>query len=378
MKKKLLWGAAVLLCALLYLFDNQPGTLLLLLAAVLLPGLSFLPALFGRKALEFTPELPSVLQKGETGSGTLTVKNKGFLPLQGRGLLCFHNLRTGEISEEPFSFFLLPRGKKTLKFRLTSPYCGQVKISVKNPRLEDLFGIFSLSAQGGAEGELTVLPVLFEPEIRAGASDSASPDSDQYSTAKPGFDPGETFALREYIPGDNLKAIHWKLSSKLDKLMVREFGLPVVQDYLLLLETAGGTPAQRDAATEVFASIARTLTEQGCAPKTAWPKGPGDEMESRDLKNSDDFAAMLGALLRAEPTEGSVAERFCAAQPHCGFSHVAVVSCGGVQGIRNLYNGNRVTLLRCGGGTEGLRGDGIFVRTFEADTCAADLSVLEV
>ena len=378
MKKKLLWGAAVLLCALLYFFENQPGTLLLLLAAVLLPAVSFLTALAGRKSLEFSLELPQALQKGETGTGTLTVKSRNLLPLQGRGLLCLENLRTGEISEEAFSFFLLPRGRKNLPFRLTFPCCGRVELTVKNPRLEDLFGIFSRSAEGSAEGGLTVLPVLFEPEIRAGASDSTSPDSDQYSTARPGYDPGETFALREYIPGDNLKSIHWKLSSKLDRLMVREFGLPVVQDYLLLLETAGGTPEERDAATEVFASLAGTLTEQGCAPIAAWPRGPGDELEIRNLKNSGDFAAMLEALLRAKPTEGSVAERFYANQPHCGFSHVAVVSCRGVQGIRNLCNGNRVTLIRCGEGTEGQRGDGIFVRTFRAETCAADLSVLEV
>ena len=378
MKKKLLWAAAILLTALLYFFDNQAGTLLLLAGTVLLPLLSFLPALFGRKALQFSLELPQALQKKEEGEGTLCIKNKGFLPLQGRTLLHFENLRTGEKTQQEISFFLLPRGKKTLKFQLTCPYCGRVEVSAHETRLGDLFGILSLAAEGSAAGGLSVLPTLFEPEIRAGASDSASPDSDRYSTAKPGYDPGETFDLREYIPGDSLKSIHWKLSSKLDRLMVREFGLPVVQDYLLLLETAGGTPAQRDAATEVFASVAQALTALEMAPKAAWPKGPGDELEVWDLQNSDDFAAMLEALLRAEPTEGSVAERLYAREPHCGFSHVMVVSVPGVRGIRNLCNGNRVTLIRCAAVDEGQRSDGIFVRSFAPETCTADLSVLEV
>ena len=378
MKKILLWGGAVILCALLWFFDNQAGTLILLLGAVLLPLISLIPALFCRKSLEFSLTLPRALQKGEAGEGAMRIENRSLLPLQGKVLLRLRNLRTGEKEEQTLGFFLLPRGKKTLSFRLTCPYCGRTEAMAEEPELQDLFGIFSLKAAGGAKAGVTVLPVLFEPELRAGASDSASPDSDQYSTSKPGFDPGETFGLREYIPGDNLKSIHWKLSSKLDKLMVRDFGLPVVQDYLLLMETDGGTPEQRDAVTEVFASLAQTLIRQDCTPRAAWPKGPGDELESRDLKNEDDIAAMLEILLRTEPAEGSVAERFCAAQPHCGFSHVIVVSAGGVRGIRNLYNGNRVTLLTCSGTHEGLGGDGIFVRSFGPRSFAADLSALEV
>lgn len=378
MKKILLWGGAVILCALLWFFDNQAGTLILLLGAVLLPLISLIPALFCRKSLEFSLTLPRALQKGEAGEGVLTVKSKSLLPLQGKVLLRLLNLRTGEKEEEILHFFLLPRGKKNLSFRLTCPYCGRVEAAAEEPRLQDLFGIFSLKAAGTAEAGVTVLPVLFEPELHAGTSDSASPDSDQYSTVKPGFDPGETFGLREYIPGDNLKSIHWKLSSKLDRLMVREFGLPVVQDYLLLMDTAGGTPEQRDAVTEVFASLAQALLRQDCTPRTCWPGTGTDGLESRDLKNEDDFAAMLEALLRAEPTEDSAAERFCAVQPHCGFSHVIVVSAQGVRGIRDLYNGNRVTLLRCSGTDEGLRGDGIFVRSFGPGSFAADLSVLEV
>ena len=31
----------------------------------------------------------------------------------------------------------------------------------------------------------------------------------------------EIFELREYVPGDNIKAIHWKLSNKIDKPIVR-------------------------------------------------------------------------------------------------------------------------------------------------------------
>ena len=56
--------------------------------------------------------------------------------------------------------------------------------------------------------------------------------TDQASRAKPevgsfrstmGNDTAEVSELREYQEGDELKAIHWKLTSKMDRLIVREY-----------------------------------------------------------------------------------------------------------------------------------------------------------
>lgn len=38
----------------------------------------------------------------------------------------------------------------------------------------------------------------------------------------PGDDPGETYDIREYRSGDSIRQIHWKLSGKLDDIMIRE------------------------------------------------------------------------------------------------------------------------------------------------------------
>ncbi len=68
-------------------------------------------------------------------------------------------------------------------------------------------------------------------------------DSDEYSMRKAGYDPSETFAIREYQPGDRIRQIHWKLTEKFDSLMVRDYGLPIQNTVLLLLET--GSPGRR-------------------------------------------------------------------------------------------------------------------------------------
>jgi hypothetical protein len=60
-------------------------------------------------------------------------------------------------------------------------------------------------------------------------------ESDCYGE-RPGDDPSEIFNIRSYMPGDAIDRIHWKLSSKTDKLLVREFGCPVERKILLLVD----------------------------------------------------------------------------------------------------------------------------------------------
>ena len=46
-------------------------------------------------------------------------------------------------------------------------------------------------------------------------------ESDRSADSRRGNDPGEVRAIREYVPGDPVRNIHWKLSEKTDKLLVK-------------------------------------------------------------------------------------------------------------------------------------------------------------
>lgn len=76
-----------------------------------------------------------------------------------------------------------------------------------------------------------------------------SPDSDTSSPDRRGSDLTEPFRLREYAPGDSLRQIHWKLSSKLDRLVIREPGMPAARTLLVFWDRSGDAAA-RDAQAE--------------------------------------------------------------------------------------------------------------------------------
>lgn len=97
-------------------------------------------------------------------------------------------------------------------------HCGCVNISAGYARVYDFTGIFFLPVKLSFSGNILVMPLTERPDLQ--------PDSQ--STAVLGFKPkpgggfSDYYELRPYRSGDSLKSVHWKLSSKLDELIVRE------------------------------------------------------------------------------------------------------------------------------------------------------------
>ncbi|MBO6039975.1 MAG: DUF58 domain-containing protein [Oscillospiraceae bacterium] len=107
-----------------------------------------------------------------------------------------------------------------LAFALPTDMCGQLRCRVLRIECRDLLGLFRIRRRLPDEMLCTVLPFPAAPD--------AAPDLDaSLETApilKPKYGGGysEEHELREYRPGDSINTIHWKLSSKMDELIVRE------------------------------------------------------------------------------------------------------------------------------------------------------------
>ncbi|MBE7005445.1 MAG: DUF58 domain-containing protein, partial [Ruminococcaceae bacterium] len=153
-------------------------------------------------------------------------------------------------------------------------------------------------------------------------------------------------AVREYRPGDPIRQIHWKLSQKTDALMLRELGLPVVNQTLLvfrnlLLDAESIAPEAADAMAEVFLSVSRALVDEGCVHTAAFAEG--GRFTLLEVENSVDFHAMEERFLTLawEADDGAL-PRLLTETP---YAHVAVVSAAAPPDAASLCRGNRVTLL---------------------------------
>ena len=339
-KRRIVWLLLILAAAALYLFENSGATLAVLLLVSLVPVIGILYAAVGTKKAAVSILLPERCTCGEAISGKIQSRGRGEAEFR------VENLHTGEKTAVS-----LPINQKETPISITSPICGALRVSAEHLILRDPFGLTARKVPVHCQAKTLVLPALFQPEIVLTESAFAMLDSDEYSAVKPGFDPSETFSIREYRPGDSIKTIHWKLSQKSGDTMVRELSLPVEHQVLLRYENPVRNetePASIHGMTTVILSISAMLTEQGIVHDLGW-RGALRQIDSEEA-----LLEALDALLRLEPDAEP------APTEHIGgsYAHVAAVSSEPVRGLADLYNGSRVTVLKPGSGAEGLQPDG--------------------
>ena len=340
-KRRLVWLLLILAAAALYLFENNGATLAVLLIVLLVPLFGILLAAFGTKNPSVGIALPERCACGDEIRGTLRSQTRG------EAVLIVENVHTGESAA-----LSLPLMRSETPFTVQAACCGVVRARVKHLLARDLFGLAAWKCPVTAEAATVVLPALFQPEVVLTESSFAMLDSEEYSAVKPGFDPSETFGIREYRPGDSIKTIHWKASQKTGETMIRELSLPVEHQVLLRYEN----PALGQAAPETLLSLSAVLTEQGVVHDLGW-RGALWQIDSEDAR-----LAAMDALLSLPPETAPALP----ARIGGSYAHVATISAEPVLGLADLYNGSHVTVLKPGAGAEGLQPDGTVQICYES------------
>ncbi len=107
-------------------------------------------------------------------------------------------------------------------------------------------------------------------------------------------DGDEYMSLREYVPGDDLRLIAWRISARVGTWMVREMGLGNVRSVVFFLDTARAAhlpdfEERFEEAVEITASIAVTLLNRQYSvglvlDDAQLPLGKGSHQERRILE----------------------------------------------------------------------------------------------
>ena len=118
--------------------------------------------------------------------------------------------------------------------------CGEEHIICKEIVFYDVFGITSVRLKPMTEQMVVVVPQSVPIQLLEQTPSSGNSEGEQNDYHKRGNDPSEVFDLREYQAGDDVRAIHWKLSSKLDKLVVKEAGYSTHFDTIVLFDVGLG------------------------------------------------------------------------------------------------------------------------------------------
>lgn len=373
-KSRAAWLVIALAAQWFYLFENNTGTRALLFTVLLLPAVSALFLYLPRVSLTAELCLPGTARRDEAVEGMLRLKNEGkTLFLRVSCDLMIENLLTGESAAVPVETVVRAGNAAAVPFMFTAAHTGKLAVSLGGVRAVDLFGLFSRRLSAAAEGNVIVPPVPRPVALTLAENADALSGAQAYSSQRPGYDPSETFRIREYVPGDPIRQIHWKLSVKTDALLVRDFGLPVVNRMLLLLETTvlPGTelaPAEADALLDLLFSVSDALLAMEIPHTAGWHDQRLGRFASLEIFSEEDQAALREELLGNPITEGETT-----VAGSCGrdfaertFAHVALFSTYLPPDADILLHGNRVTALLAGAGVS-VPGSGLETITVPSD-----------
>ncbi len=255
----LLLGAALGIAA--YRF-SLPGMLpagLLLVALVVLSGL-VVAAASGRLAVSLSARTREVdgsplTTVGKEAQIEVSVRNRTPLPVGSFTL----DLRM-EDGFGPDRTLKLPglpaRGEDGVSLTVVPTRRGMSGVADVGLRIDGPFGLVTRRRRTGAGLDVAVavpdqrLPVHATPRTSLDQS-----DSDRLLRGTSTLD----FHTREYVPGDDIRHVHWSSTARLGELMVRERAHEETPTAVILLDTLGADPEGHGADIAVTAAAAVAL-----------------------------------------------------------------------------------------------------------------------
>lgn len=166
----------------------------------------------------------------------------------------------------------------TVHYEVTYEHRGVYSLGATRVRVRDVLGLVEETYVIDETTEVLVYPPVYSVENAGSFLRTLGPRSDERSE----FD-----RLREYVPGDALRDIHWKSSAKHDDLLVTEFSDPRDEEAVTI--AAACEPDYADemataAATMLVAAVRLGLSVDLTVPEGRLPQGYGESHEQHALQ----------------------------------------------------------------------------------------------
>lgn len=199
-----------------------------------------------------------VVNKGTDIPVQINIVNKGAVPIPFVGIYIKAN---GRMIFERLSCSLKGREQRGETLYTRADEAGLCQIEISKVVYYDLLHIFDGRKTTKEKSAVFVLPQIYPAAMEIQSSFRYFGDeSGLYYEDEEGNDPSEVLEIREYRAGDRLQKIHWKLSQRTDKLMVKEYSEPIGFAVVFLLDTRRFP----EAFLETFMSISMEMCRQQC------------------------------------------------------------------------------------------------------------------
>ncbi len=308
---KVIYFVLIIYAAVLALIYTEAQALYVFIILAFLPFVFLTQVLLIRRKIQITLTSMSALAVAGVDDIPLSlyVNNKSILPVTCIKIIVeYWNTFSNQKDKQVLMISLGAKKEKKIDIMLQSSHTGLVKVKVAKVKVYDFIRVFSRRCKCEAKVDMPVLPEIFGIENNIIVREPDFVESDTFSKNKPGDDPSEVFDIREYKEGDKIHRIHWKLSSKKDTVLVKDYSLPITNSSTILVNNA--LPSQipnklayMDAVLETTAAVSYHLLINGYHHNVGWCGKLEEYYVSTTIENFDDMHDMMCNLIQATPVE---------------------------------------------------------------------------
>lgn len=309
-KTRIIYSLALVISIFYYIFHSGYFSWFLLLTVVSLTPLQLLLSLYIWRTTRVQLHCPAP-QVAAGKSLLLQLHTAARLPVcKVRGVLVCQNIFSGYTTKQKVAW--LPQENEAHTVEFATDVCGATTCSVQKLKILDLMGLFALPLPACQPIQALVLPAPVLPPARLPVTPAwhGTPTGHAGVQTAPGA-LREYLDIREYREGDLLQDIHWKLSAKQDKLIVRESAAPA-GNTLPVCFAYGGSPQAMCRVLCRLQGLSSTLLQADMPHTIVW-QPPGQGPRQYFIAYPNDYTLFLHTLLNQPlPTSATNAQQLLA------------------------------------------------------------------
>ena len=276
---------------------------MLFLIAIAIPAISFVLLVFSRLLVKIRIEYRSLTaEKFENTDISVTVTNRFIIPLSPAELIgCFPYRNSEKFEYHKLMISVPPFSSVTVNFNSPIRFRGVYKSGIEKLVIYDLFKLFRMNKTMKCYEDFVVLPrkLVIDPIIDTGDGDSETLSQNNFSLDKNAF-----ASIREYRAEDSIKNVHWTMSAKHDKLMVKQMErsiggscviIPALNAYFTFDED---NYEATDSIIEVMLALNLSLISMKQRCLNAWYSPADKQCEQFSVKNEEDNMLLFDIISR--------------------------------------------------------------------------------
>lgn len=228
----------------------------------------------------------------------------------------------GDVEELCITMPVKPLETTVVDVPLQSKFAGNIEIAGNRLVFDDLLSFHSVSGEISESDNIYILP-LGGNEEEFVLNDYERGMEEVEESKLTGSDFSDVSQVREYIPGDAMKNIHWKLSAKKDILMVKERLHMSSEKLLLVLALEKGNAEKTDKAVEDLYCLGIFFIHNRIPVTLFWWSDKYREIRQEMAESEEEWQQMMIHVFHSQAGDSFVEEHFRRMYPGKGYIRIS-------------------------------------------------------